>query len=680
MTLKSLSKQKPTPTKKTIKGTKSKLSSPPQPQPKSKKQRKYKHKYLAVDTETTGLHLFHGCEAFMVTACSDSGDLYIFTFDVDVQTRAVLYNKAKVLELYKLLESAEYLVFHNRTFDLRGLSLIDDSIADLLLEKKTHDTIIMAHIIDNLGSLGLKPLAKHYLGFSDEDEKDLKDAVMKAQRIGKKLGWLISQEGLASIPDAGKKAKYHNDYWLPREVAIAENYEKDHPWYTVCEKYALKDVERTMGLFLSFQECLSKKRLTKVYDTHNQVYKSIYGIKSRGLTILLDEASGEYGLLCSKMDALEKTITKLTHDGFNPNSTIQLQKLLHETYKLPIVATTDKGNAKTDAKTLEYHHEILKNDPKLSSSKAAKFLQALLELNKLQTTASYLDSYLSFTLEHPDAEGYGKLHPNINQTGTSTTRVSSNDPNGQNIGKGDEEYDEYGNKIVKYSLRKIFGPPPGKVWYAWDYSSLQLIIFAYESGDKAMIQAFESGADIHNLVARAIFETNEVSEFQRRIAKNINYGLIFGAKKHKIDATANKVGAYERFADLFPSVPLFMPRVIEQVKKTGKVHTAWGYPLHVDQTKPYVGVNYIIQGDEGEIVKRAMIGVESFLSKNVPEVRLIMQIHDELLFEVDEGFDFPCKEIATLMTKPGTDIGWKLSVDGSIIRNNWASKEKIKWA
>jgi DNA polymerase-1 len=360
-------------------------------------------------------------------------------------------------------------------------------------------------------------------------------------------------------------------------------------------------------------------------------------------------------------------------EEFNFESPMQLQSLLYQEMKFPVVSLTDKGKPSTDASTLQHLINCCPDHPNID------FLVYLKELKLNLTSSKYIRNYLHFAI--PSTKGkrnYYTLYPNLNQTGTKTTRFSCSNPNGQNISTGKEEEDDTGHKIKRFNLRELFGPPPGYVWYAIDYSSLQLIIFAYEANDQGMIDAFAKGYDFHNYVAKGLFNTEEPTKTERRIAKNVNYALIFGAGAERVDATAGMDGAYQLYQNQFPIVAEYMAKISYQVRKTGQVKTAFGYPLNVPREQPYKGVNYIVQGDEGNIVKQAMYLTNRYLSLHPSKSRLIMQIHDELVFECPKDKDFPLSTICQLMMGPAREVGWTTPVGASLVTTHWGDKKELE--
>jgi DNA polymerase I-like protein with 3'-5' exonuclease and polymerase domains len=635
---------------------------------------------IAIDTETTGLNFLLGAEPFMVTACDLEGNLFYWEFDIDPITKKIKRNRTTLKDIRETLRQYDDWVFHNANFDLRAIAtLFEISVQEVSKLHKhpdafwyhIHDTLLMSHVLDNQRSHGLKDLSVRYLQFPKDDEDQLKDATKAARRLVRSL----HRKG--EIPDWQIHDETEADYWLPRLMFKAFPDLAQPSWENVCLSYALKDVERTISLYTLFKDLLLSRDTLGVYLREINVLKVVLDIQSRGMNFLRPVAASVLSDLDSQIDAYSQKLMSIVNsfglEEFNFESPMQLQSLLYQEMKFPVVSLTDKGKPSTDASTLQHLINCCPDHPNID------FLVYLKELKLNLTSSKYIRNYLHFAI--PSTKGkrnYYTLYPNLNQTGTKTTRFSCSNPNGQNISTGKEEEDDTGHKIKRFNLRELFGPPPGYVWYAIDYSSLQLIIFAYEANDQGMIDAFAKGYDFHNYVAKGLFNTQEPTKTERRIAKNVNYALIFGAGAERVDATAGMDGAYQLYQNQFPIVAEYMAKISYQVRKTGQVKTAFGYPLNVPREQPYKGVNYIVQGDEGNIVKQAMYLTNRYLSLHPSKSRLIMQIHDELVFECPKDKDFPLSTICQLMMGPAREVGWTTPVGASLVTTHWGDKKELE--
>jgi DNA polymerase-1 len=239
----------------------------------------------------------------------------------------------------------------------------------------------------------------------------------------------------------------------------------------------------------------------------------------------------------------------------------------------------------------------------------------------------------------------GRVHTSFHQTGTATGRLSSKDPNLQNIPIKDEE----GRRI-----RSAFIPKQGCVFLSADYAQIELVVLAHLSGDPGLAAAFETGADVHRRTGALIFgvSENEVTGEQRRIAKTINFGVMYGMSAFRL---ARELGIPRKDADLFikqyfrrySKIKEFIEETVKEAEKTGKVKTILGRerPISAITSKnktekmgaERIAVNTPIQGSAADIVKLAMIRLADRLAREALGSRLILQVHDELIFEVPQN-------------------------------------------
>jgi len=238
----------------------------------------------------------------------------------------------------------------------------------------------------------------------------------------------------------------------------------------------------------------------------------------------------------------------------------------------------------------------------------------------------------------------GRVHTSYHQAVAATGRLSSSDPNLQNIPVRTED----GRRI-----RRAFIAPDGYVLLAADYSQIELRIMAHLSGDRMLLDAFARGADVHRLTAAEVFgvPVNEVNGEQRRAAKAINFGLIYGmspfglAKQLGIEQRAAREYV-DRYFERYPAVRAFMDQIRAEAREHGFVETVFRRRLYLPdiqsrnparrQYAERTAINAPMQGSAADIIKRAMIGIDDLLRRQFPDTRMIMQVHDELVFEVPE--------------------------------------------
>jgi len=671
---------------------------------------------LAVDTETTGTRFHHGDRAFLVTACNDDGDLLWWKFPVDPATRHVTYDKEILDDLKSVLASYNEIVFHNAIFDLTALSymgihfpncvndhtyVFDKEENELIqdLDCIIHDTLPASHVLMSSTSHRLKDLGLMCLDIPNTDEKLLKECVKSARRAARKITVNGGREYFLSDNTSC-------DYWLPDTLVndpdildVCHNTVTPNvleKWSDVCRDYALCDVERTMQLHLLFQSGLRKEDLQLQYFKELQIIPVVLKMQERGVTLKHERLLSLLDQYEEHTKILEGSLVELTENPkFNIRSAVQLQGLLYEKLKLPIMRRTKLNDSPaTDANTLNELLSAIKDTdgmhPDISRC-AIQCLETVLDYRKADTARKYLINYQDRMLAESIPSFRGTeyppafiLHPNFKPWGTNTTRFSSSDPNAQNVSKG-KDLEEGGKD---FTLREVFGPTDGRVWYSMDYKQLQLRIFAYVSKDPELIEAFNRGYDFHDFVARRIFDVEEPTENERRVAKNINFGIIFGAGSDRIESMTKMPGAYKMFRSQFPRVDTYMSRVMSYVRTHGCVYTLGGYRLEVPKELPYVGVNYIVQGTEGEIVKSAMIETSKYLNtyRHRHDGHLVMQVHDELIFDFADRcsrlgknyLDYAACQIRRLMEKAGDDIGVQTPVSVSRITDNWANAKEVE--
>ena len=651
---------------------------------------------IAIDTETSGLQIKHGCRGFLVTAADTEATLFEWWFEIDPYTRKVIYDDETVLDFYNTVYQYDIWIFHNGLFDLNVIrEMQTESVTlqdweDLFSQVEIEDTMLMCHAENSLTTNALKPSAFYLIDYPEDDEKELVDAVKKSRTIAKKLGWAIAEPDHPHLT-ALVKDKPKCDYWLPHTLA------KHHPrlvpkhYATVCRKYALGDVDRTLGIYFYCKNSFSpekwkayKKNVKCIFPTYQMVNRG-FALKEGQVPSTLKKLNEVKEHLTSSIQELVETTnytppnTKAqTYEPgddftFNEGSTIQLQKLLFETFDLPCPKFTAKGNPSTDKEVIK----TLLDDEKLQKNVVAmKVLENILGLRKVNATERYLNSYNKYQVNDI-------LYPSLHPSGTKTLRYSSSNPNGQNISV--QEAKGFEHLGVSFSLRNMFGPPEGHIWACIDYSQIQLRIFAYACQDRSLIESFERGDDVHDTVARAIFNVppgKEPTKKQRTAAKGINFGIIFGAGKNKIERMTGMPGTFDMFRTKFPLVESYIKSQAEISKKIGYCLTMGGYPLNVTRSKAYKACNYIVQGTEGEIVKEAIVLTSEYCNQPSILFHPVMTIHDEIIFQSKNKLSMkdtdkmkPKSQLLTLqklMNKAAENVGVVSKVDCSLTDTLWS--------
>jgi DNA polymerase-1 len=380
----------------------------------------------------------------------------------------------------------------------------------------------------------------------------------------------------------------------------------------------------------------------------------------------LDELSKQYG---RRLEELERDIYSLAGHGFNIASPKQLQTVLFTELQLPVVKKTPKTGPSTDAEVLE---ELARLHPL-----PAKLLEYR-QYAKLKST--YVDALPG--LVHPVT---GRVHASFNQVVAATGRLSSSDPNLQNI----PVRSELGREI-----RSAFIPgQPGWTLLAADYSQIELRILAHFCGDEQLAEAFARDEDIHARVASQVngVPLEQVTAEMRREAKAVNFGVIYGQSAYGLGrALGIEQEAAQRFIDGYfegyPRIEEFLEQVLAECAKTGYVKTILGRRRAIQGVRPNAGrqrnlaertaINTVIQGSAADLIKLAMIAIERRLKSEDLPARMLLQIHDELIFEVPSQ-NLP--SLAALVSEEMASV-WKLKVPLKVdlkAGSNWADAEKL---
>ncbi len=378
--------------------------------------------------------------------------------------------------------------------------------------------------------------------------------------------------------------------------------------------------------------------------------------------VLIDEQTlKQYGeKLSVSIHKIEKEIYDETGEEFNINSPKQLGVILFEKMKLPGGKKTKTGYS-TSAEVLE---KLAVNTPVVN--KILEYRQ----LTKLKST--YADGLRNFVNYD------GRIHGTFNQTITATGRISSTDPNLQNI----PIRMEIGQKI-----REVFIPKQGCTFIDADYSQIELRILAHMSGDENLIEAYNSEQDIHKITASKVFQTplDEVTPLMRRNAKAVNFGIVYGISSFGLsqDLSIGKKEAGEyikQYFDTYPKVKEFLDTTVEQAKKDGYVTTLFGRRRPIPELKSSnfmqrafgerAAMNSAVQGTAADIMKIAMIQVYKKLKEENLKSKLILQVHDEILIETAEEETEKVKEIILKEMTCAANLSVKLEV-GLETGKNW---------
>jgi len=394
--------------------------------------------------------------------------------------------------------------------------------------------------------------------------------------------------------------------------------------------YAAEDADITLRLHQTLWSQLSEDAsLASVFEELELPLISVLSrIERQGVLVDRKMLQVQSTVLAKRMEEIKTMAFEEAGEEFNLNSPKQIQALLYDKQGLPVLKKTPKGAPSTAEEVLQ---ELALDYP------LPKLILENRSLAKLKST--YTDKLPEQINPHS-----GRVHTSYHQAVAATGRLSSSDPNLQNIPIRSEE----GRRI-----RQAFIAPAGYKILAADYSQIELRIMAHLSGDEGLLTAFKEGRDIHTATAAEIFGVPlaEVEINQRRSAKAINFGLIYGmsafglAKQLGVDRNAAQEYVNLYFAR-YPGVKLFMDRMREEAHERGYVETIFGRRLYLPEINSRNGqrrqyaeraaINAPMQGTAADIIKKAMIQTDAWLRESQADARMVMQVHDELVFEIRE--------------------------------------------
>lgn len=395
-------------------------------------------------------------------------------------------------------------------------------------------------------------------------------------------------------------------------------------------EYACEDADQTLDVHLVLWPQIAKdEKLSFIYQLEIDSSEALYRVERNGVLIdapMLATQSHELG---QRIIELENEAYAIAGQPFNLSSPKQLGEIFFDKLGMPVVKKTATGARSTDEEVLEKLAEDFPLPAKILEHRG---------IAKLKGT--YTDKLAQLALPRT-----GRVHTHYAQAVAVTGRLSSNDPNLQNIPVKTAE----GRRV-----REAFVAAPGHVIASADYSQIELRIMAHISGDASLLLAFHDGMDVHRATAAEVFgvQTHEVSSEQRRYAKVINFGLIYGmsayglARNLGIDNTAAK-NYIERYFARYPGVKHYMDHTKVVAKQQGYVETVFGRRLYLSGIQSAKGaqlatleraaINAPMQGTAADLIKLSMIKVQEVLDTEKRGTKIIMQVHDELVFEVPEN-------------------------------------------
>lgn len=485
-----------------------------------------------------------------------------------------------------------------------------------------HDTMLESYVLNSTATKhNMDDIAKTYLGVNTIHYEDV----------------------------AGKGAKQ-----IPfQEVAIEQ-----------ATPYAAEDADITLRL----HQCLLPKlqQLPSLYALYTEIEIPLISVLERieSNGVLIDSAMlAQQSLeIASKVVSIEQHAHNLVGRTFNIGSPKQIQEILYDQQKLPVLKKTPTGQPSTDESVLQ----DLAVDYELP-----RLILEYRGLSKLKST--YTDK-----LPQQVNDKTGRVHTSYHQAVAATGRLSSTDPNLQNIPIKSEE----GRKI-----RQAFIAPPGYKILAADYSQIELRIMAHLSGDSGLLDAFNEGLDVHRATAAEVFGVapEQVTNDLRRSAKAINFGLIYGMSSFglakQLGLSRSQAQSYiDLYFARYPGVKNYMDTIREQAREQGYVETLFGRRLYLPEIKSKnaamrqyaerTAINAPMQGTAADIIKRAMIATDQWLIREQADAKMIMQVHDELVFEIAEDKLADYSDTIRSLMCNAAELTVPLIVDVGI-GNNW---------
>ena len=567
---------------------------------------------FAFDTETTSLD-YMAARIVGVSFAVTAGEAAYVPVAHDYADAPKQLDREQVLaKLRPLLENGDYKkIGHHIKYDRNVLAnhgiILDGMAADTMLESYVLSSTATRHDMDSV--------ARAYLGHTTIKYED--------------------------VAGKGKNQLAFNE--VPLETAAP---------------YAAEDADITLRLHQAmWPQLAGEPALASVFsDIEMPLVRVLSDMEQAGVAIDTAMLETQGRELSKRIAAIEQQAHEEAGQAFNLGSPKQIQALLYDKLQLPVLARTPKGAPSTAESVLQ---ELALDYP------LPRLILEYRSLSKLVST--YIDK-----LPEQVNPGTGRVHTSYHQAVTATGRLSSSDPNLQNIPVRTEE----GRRI-----RQAFVPRPGCLLLAADYSQIELRIMAHLSSDAGLLAAFSAGEDVHRATAAEVFgvAAETVSAEQRRSAKAINFGLIYGMSAfglaRQLGIARGAAQEYiDRYFERYPGVQDYMETTRSRAREQGYVETVFGRRLHLPDIKARnaqrrqaaerTAINAPMQGTAADIIKRAMIDLHAWIGgQRALDISMIMQVHDELVFEVARGDVDAVRDEITARMCAAADLQVPLVVD-----------------
>jgi len=576
-----------------------------------------KSKIIAIDTETTGLD-YMDADLVGVSLSYEPGKAFYIPFGHEKQDVPQLKEKVVINKLKPFLEKAkDKIIGQNIKFDRNILARYGIKIDSI-----KNDTMMMSYVLDASATRhNLDALSSYYLDYKTSTFEEV----------------------------AGKGVKQVTFDKVPLDLAT---------------DYAAEDADITLRLYETLEPKLNAiKPLQKlIEEIEIPLIEVLSDMEQNGTQLNSKILASQSKDLESRIKKLEKLAYEIAGEEFNLGSTKQLREIFFEKLNYRIIKKTPGGQPSTDEKVLQELAE---------EYELPKVLLEHRTLSKLKST--YTDK-----LPSQISSNTGKVHTSFHQAVTTTGRLSSSDPNLQNIPIRTED----GRRI-----RQAFEATKGNKIISADYSQIELRVMAHLSKDGGLIEAFNQGEDIHAKTASEVFDVSleEVTPDLRRNAKAINFGLIYGISAFglgkQLGINRNLAAEYMgMYFEKYPGVKAYMESTKDFARDAGYIETLFGRRLYLRdinasnairrQASERVAINAPVQGSAADIMKIAMINAHSALKKSKLKAKLTLQVHDELIVDSPKGETEKVVKLLTKSMQDAVNLDVPLEVDIGI-GNNW---------
>ncbi|MDC0410255.1 DNA polymerase I [Gammaproteobacteria bacterium] len=573
--------------------------------------------HFAIDTETDSLDTITANLVGISLSVDEGSGCYIpIGHKYDDCPEQLKLDKVQEIIGKCIERNADKAVGQNLKFDIPILSR-----HGIILDKFLADTMLMSYVLNSTATRhGMDKLAEFYLNYQTTKYSDV-------------AGTASKEISFSAV-----------------NIDIASN-------------YAAEDADITLRLYNKLNNLLKDKPIQEelLKNIEYPLVHVLASVEANGAKVDKDKLAAHSEELSKKIEKLSAEAFKIAGGEFNLDSPKQLLEVLYQKLKLPILKKTPKGQPSTNEETLRRLSE---------EYELPKIILEYRGLAKLKST--YTDSLIK--IENPKTK---RIHTSYQQAVTSTGRLSSTEPNLQNIPIKTAE----GRRI-----REAFIPEKGNVLISADYSQIELRIMAHLSKDKNLTHAFNNNLDIHSATAAEVFNTDleAVTSEQRRSAKAINFGLMYGMSAfgltRQLDIPRAEAQQYlDTYFERYTGVKDYIENTKIKAKENMYVETLMGRRLYLNEINAANGlrrqaaeraaINAPLQGSAADIIKKAMIDINSFLLKEMPEVKMIMQVHDELIFEAPKPEAKETLKTMKEMMESATQLDIPLIADAQIGAN-----------